>query len=133
MEQGNSLTLICKSNANPAVTNYTWFKIRDAQISSIGFDCEFSIKAASQKDDGQYFCTAKNDMGSQNSTIITLKVKGNKEYFIHKERKEVCLEVNTSLMLTKYCAVYWILPDIYIFKKKYHARGVQKFFFHFKM
>ncbi|CAM4704274.1 unnamed protein product [Leuciscus chuanchicus] len=75
MEQGNSLTLICKSNANPAVTNYTWFKIRDANISSIGFDCEFSIKAASQKDDGQYFCTAKNDMGSQNSTIITLKVE----------------------------------------------------------
>ncbi|KAG1936809.1 B-cell receptor CD22-like [Pimephales promelas] len=75
IEQGNSLTLICKSNANPAVTNYTWFKIRDAHISSIGFDCEFSIKAASQKDDGQYFCTAKNDMGSQNSTIITLNVK----------------------------------------------------------
>ncbi|XP_077070845.1 B-cell receptor CD22 [Siphateles boraxobius] len=75
MEQGNSLTLICKSNANPAVTNYTWFKTRDANISSIGFDCEFSIKAASQKDDGQYFCTAKNDMGSQNSTIITLKVE----------------------------------------------------------
>lgn len=82
IEQGNSLTLICKSNANPAVTNYTWFRIRDANISSIGFDCEFSIKAASQKDDGQYFCTAKNDMGSQNSTIVALKFKGNREYFI---------------------------------------------------
>jgi len=71
------------------VTNYTWFKIRDAHISSIGFDCEFSIKAASQKDDGQYFCTAKNDMGSQNSTIITLNVKGNREYLIHNEINEV--------------------------------------------
>jgi len=86
IEQGNSLTLICKSNANPAVTNYTWFKIRDAHISSIGFDCEFSIKAASQKDDGQYFCTAKNDMGSQNSTIITLNVKGNR-IFTMKDMK----------------------------------------------
>ncbi|KAK7158196.1 hypothetical protein R3I93_009408 [Phoxinus phoxinus] len=76
IEQGNSLTLICASNANPAVTNYAWFKIRDANVSSIGFDCEFSIKAVSQKDDGQYFCTAKNDMGSQNSTTITLKVNG---------------------------------------------------------
>ncbi|XP_051721044.1 B-cell receptor CD22 isoform X1 [Ctenopharyngodon idella] len=82
IEQGNSLTLICKSNANPAVTNYTWFKIRDGNISSIGFDCEFSIKAASQKDDGQYFCTAKNDMGSQNSTIIALKVEVPDRHFL---------------------------------------------------
>ncbi|KAK9961377.1 hypothetical protein ABG768_009167 [Culter alburnus] len=82
IEQGNSLTLICKSNANPAVTNYTWFRIRDANISSIGFDCEFSIKAASQKDDGQYFCMAKNDMGSQNSTIVALKVEGSNRHFL---------------------------------------------------
>ncbi|XP_048008426.1 B-cell receptor CD22 [Megalobrama amblycephala] len=80
--QGNSLTLICKSNANPAVTNYTWFRIRDANISSIGFDCEFSIKAASQKDDGQYFCTAKNDMGSQNSMIVALKVEVHDRHFL---------------------------------------------------
>ncbi|XP_067304107.1 B-cell receptor CD22 isoform X1 [Pseudorasbora parva] len=75
IEQGNSLTLICHSKANPAVKNYTWFRIRDANISSIAFDSEFSIIAASQKDDGQYFCTAKNDMGSQNSTIMVLKVE----------------------------------------------------------
>ncbi|XP_073703839.1 B-cell receptor CD22 [Garra rufa] len=75
IQEGNSLTLICMGNANPAVTNYTWFMIKEANVSYIGSDREFSIKSASQKDDGQYFCTAKNDMGSQNSTVIALEVE----------------------------------------------------------
>lgn len=74
------------SNPNPAVTNYSWFKIKEANVSYIGSDREFSIKSASQNDDGQYFCIAKNYMGSQNSTAIALKVEGNRDYFIHKER-----------------------------------------------
>lgn len=74
------------SNPNPAVTNYSWFMIKEAYVSFIGSDREFSIKSASQNDDGQYFCLAKNDMGSQNSTAIAVKVEGNREYFIHIER-----------------------------------------------
>lgn len=86
IREGNSLTLICMSNANPSVTNYSWFLIKEANVSHIGFHREFFIKAASQKDDGQYFCIAKNDMGSQNSTVAALKVEGNREYFNHEER-----------------------------------------------
>jgi len=39
-------------------------------------------------------------------------------------------------MLTKYCAVYWILPDIYIFKKKkkeISREGCPETFSNFKM
>ncbi|XP_059364411.1 B-cell receptor CD22 [Carassius carassius] len=75
IREGNSLTLICMSNANPSVTNYSWFLIKEAKVSHIGLDREFSIKSASQKDNGQYFCTAKNDMGSQNSSVIALNVE----------------------------------------------------------
>ncbi|XP_016339286.1 sialoadhesin-like [Sinocyclocheilus anshuiensis] len=75
IQEGNSLTLICMSNANPAVINYSWFMIKEANVSHVGFDREFSIKSASQKDDEQYFCIAKNDMGSQNSTVIALNVE----------------------------------------------------------
>ncbi|XP_052434023.1 B-cell receptor CD22-like isoform X5 [Carassius gibelio] len=84
IQEGNSLTLICESNANPAVTNYSWFMIKEAYVSYIGSDREFSIKSASQKDDGQYFCTAKNDMGSQNSTVTALKVEvaSNRNFFL---------------------------------------------------
>ncbi|RXN03257.1 B-cell receptor CD22-like protein [Labeo rohita] len=49
--------------------------IKEANVSYIGSDREFSIRSASQKNNGQYFCTAKNDMGSQNSTVIALEVE----------------------------------------------------------
>ncbi|KAL1259967.1 hypothetical protein QQF64_010544 [Cirrhinus molitorella] len=75
IQEESSLTLICMSNANPAVTNYTWFLIREANVSYIGSDREFSIRSASQSDEGQYFCIAENDMGSSNSTVIALKVE----------------------------------------------------------
>ncbi|XP_051577657.1 B-cell receptor CD22-like isoform X2 [Myxocyprinus asiaticus] len=75
IQEGDSSTLICKSNANPVVKNYTWFRISGTNISYVGCSREYSIRVVSQKDDGQYFCTAKNDIGYQNSTVIALKVK----------------------------------------------------------
>ncbi|XP_043117248.1 B-cell receptor CD22 [Puntigrus tetrazona] len=75
IREGDSLTLTCVSNGNPAATNYSWFTIKEANVSYVGSDREFSIKSASQNDNGQYFCIAKNDMGSQNSTAVSLKVE----------------------------------------------------------
>ncbi|XP_065154847.1 B-cell receptor CD22 isoform X3 [Paramisgurnus dabryanus] len=75
IEEGDSLTLTCKSNANPAVTNYTWFKISDTNTSYIGYGSKYSLTIVSQKDAGRYLCVAVNDVGSQNSTVIELKVK----------------------------------------------------------
>lgn len=76
IEEGHSLTLRCMSNANPALTNYTWFKMSDANVSYIGYDSKYILGTVGQKDAGRYFCVAMNDMGSQNSTVIELKVKG---------------------------------------------------------
>nr|XP_055067121.1 B-cell receptor CD22-like [Misgurnus anguillicaudatus] len=84
IEEGDSLTLNCKSNANPAVTNYTWFKISDTNTSYIGYGSKYSLKTVSQKDAGRYLCVAMNDVGSQNSTVIELKVKANSDlHFLH--------------------------------------------------
>ncbi|XP_052475453.1 B-cell receptor CD22 [Carassius gibelio] len=97
--EGNSLTLICMNNANPSVTNYSWFLIKEAKVSHIGLDREFYIKSASQKDNGQYFCIAKNDMGSQNSSVIALNV-------------EVSVHQNVLLTAT---AVFLFLMAVVIF------------------
>nr|XP_055067118.1 B-cell receptor CD22-like [Misgurnus anguillicaudatus] len=75
IEEGDSVTLNCKSNANPALTNYTWFKISDTNTSYIGYGSKYSLKTVSQKDAGRYLCVAVNDVGSQNSSVIELKVK----------------------------------------------------------
>ncbi|XP_052002251.1 B-cell receptor CD22 [Xyrauchen texanus] len=74
IQEGDSLTLTCNSNANPAVTNYTWFKISRTNVSYVGCSREYVIRVVNQTDDGQYFCIAKNDIGYQNSTVLTVTV-----------------------------------------------------------
>uniref|UniRef100_A0A673IC74 B-cell receptor CD22 n=1 Tax=Sinocyclocheilus rhinocerous TaxID=307959 RepID=A0A673IC74_9TELE len=100
IQEGNSLTLICKSNANPAVTNYSWFMIKEANVSYIGSDREFSIKSASQKDGGQYFCIAKNDMGSQNSTVTPLKVEDGLLNLTRRKLNVICLHLYRRKLFT---------------------------------
>uniref|UniRef100_A0A3B4UEK2 Ig-like domain-containing protein n=1 Tax=Seriola dumerili TaxID=41447 RepID=A0A3B4UEK2_SERDU len=78
VEASSKITLTCSSYANPPVENYTWFKIvdRDTGVVSVGNKFELHFRVVSPAVDGQYFCSATNKHGSQNSSIVTLKVKG---------------------------------------------------------
>uniref|UniRef100_A0AAQ5ZRW2 Ig-like domain-containing protein n=1 Tax=Amphiprion ocellaris TaxID=80972 RepID=A0AAQ5ZRW2_AMPOC len=76
VDAGNNVTLICSSHANPPVENYTWYKIYDNNIIAIGQKLEHHFKEVTQGDNGQYFCRAANKHGSQNSSVVTLKVEG---------------------------------------------------------
>ncbi|XP_023265811.1 B-cell receptor CD22-like, partial [Seriola lalandi dorsalis] len=77
VEASSNITLTCSSYANPPVENYTWFKIvdRDTGVVSVGNKFELHFRVVSPAVDGQYFCSATNKHGSQNSSIVTLKVK----------------------------------------------------------
>ncbi|TRY82737.1 hypothetical protein DNTS_005494, partial [Danionella cerebrum] len=75
IQEGNAVTLLCKSKANPAVHNYSWFQIREANKTSVGSERELYITSASPRDDGLYFCIATNEMGSKKSPVFALKVK----------------------------------------------------------
>ncbi|XP_022608364.1 B-cell receptor CD22-like [Seriola dumerili] len=77
VEASSKITLTCSSYANPPVENYTWFKIvdRDTGVVSVGNKFELHFRVVSPAVDGQYFCSATNKHGSQNSSIVTLKVK----------------------------------------------------------
>uniref|UniRef100_A0A3Q1EBX6 B-cell receptor CD22 n=1 Tax=Acanthochromis polyacanthus TaxID=80966 RepID=A0A3Q1EBX6_9TELE len=75
VDAGNNATLICSSHANPPVQKHTWYKIYDNNIIAIGHKFEHHFKEVSQGDDGQYFCRATNKHGSQNSSVVTLKVE----------------------------------------------------------
>ncbi|KAE8283231.1 hypothetical protein D5F01_LYC18632 [Larimichthys crocea] len=62
--------LICTSNANPPVENYTWFKIdENDHLIEVGHQSVISISHG-----GQYLCSATNKHGSQNSPVI-VKIK----------------------------------------------------------
>ncbi|KAL2086206.1 hypothetical protein ACEWY4_017265 [Coilia grayii] len=72
--KGSSVTLTCSSDANPAVESYTWFKVD--QSTPVGSGQQYSISNISSEDGGQYYCEARNKFGSENSSDVSITVKG---------------------------------------------------------
>ncbi|KAJ8287461.1 hypothetical protein COCON_G00001200 [Conger conger] len=73
IEEGSSVTLTCRSDANPPVQRYSWFKETGAGAGS-GQSLNFSN--FSSWSSGQYYCEAKNTHGAQNSTALLLTAQG---------------------------------------------------------
>lgn len=68
----SNITLMCSSHANPPVERYLWFKINEHNDSmAVG-----QQQVLLSREGGQYLCTAHNKHGSQNSSIVTLRTKG---------------------------------------------------------
>lgn len=67
---GRKVSLVCSSRANPPVQSYVWFRIKDS-IRVVGNQ---SVLVTGE--DGEYFCSAANEHGSQNSSAVTVKIKG---------------------------------------------------------
>ncbi|XP_069040728.1 B-cell receptor CD22-like isoform X2 [Lepisosteus oculatus] len=72
--EGSSVTLTCSSSANPAVKNYSWFKISGTGPLYKG--ANYTIINISSADSGQYYCEAQNEIGALNSTAVNLTVTG---------------------------------------------------------
>lgn len=75
VDKGSNITLICSTTANPAVENYTWFKSGDDDMI-VGNGPELNFVEIYPHDGGQYLCRVINKHGHQNSSIVTIKVKG---------------------------------------------------------
>ncbi|KAI9524126.1 hypothetical protein NQZ68_021088 [Dissostichus eleginoides] len=70
--EGSSVSLLCKSRANPPVTNYTWYK-GDEEEKEAGSSLVLNdVKPSSS---GDYYCVAENEHGDQNSTLIQLDIQ----------------------------------------------------------
>ncbi|KAI5607826.1 B-cell receptor CD22-like, partial [Silurus asotus] len=68
--EGSSVTLTCRSDANPPVKTYTWLM----GTTSVGNGETFTISKISSKDSEKYKCMCSNKVGHQNSTSVTLNV-----------------------------------------------------------
>ncbi|XP_028266319.1 B-cell receptor CD22-like isoform X2 [Parambassis ranga] len=71
--EGQSLTLTCSSNANPAA-NYTWYKEDEDSPKASGQN--FTITETRAEHSGSYYCEAQNSRGRQNSSLHLITVKG---------------------------------------------------------
>ncbi|XP_049325480.1 uncharacterized protein LOC103022636 [Astyanax mexicanus] len=63
--EGSSVTLTCRSAANPPVENYTWYK----GSALIGHDPTYTIPKFSSEDSGEYRCECSNAEGSAAVTL----------------------------------------------------------------
>ncbi|KAM9512241.1 B-cell receptor CD22-like isoform 7-T9 [Salvelinus alpinus] len=70
--EGSFVTLTCSSNANPAVKNYTWYRVNGGPGTQIANEKE--LKTEASIDNHQFYCEARNDHGTKNSSIILLNV-----------------------------------------------------------
>ncbi|XP_078022745.1 hemicentin-1-like [Epinephelus lanceolatus] len=72
--EGNSVTLTCSSDANPAA-NYTWYK--DGDPRPLSEEPQLVFSSIQSSDSGQYYCTAQNELGRRTSTpgYISINVK----------------------------------------------------------
>ncbi|XP_039626558.1 myelin-associated glycoprotein-like [Polypterus senegalus] len=85
--EGDWAALTCNSSANPTA-NYSWFKMNGTAGSLMASQQELIIEAVTPIDSGGYYCEARNSLGKQNSTVVSLEV------IKHMEKKpQICFVV----------------------------------------
>ncbi|XP_035272714.1 B-cell receptor CD22-like isoform X3 [Anguilla anguilla] len=72
--EGSSVTLTCNSNANPAVQNYTWYKVNGTEMNTVGTGQNLTFNVTESSGSEQYYCEAQNEHGKENSTTVRLNV-----------------------------------------------------------
>ncbi|XP_063066415.1 B-cell receptor CD22-like [Engraulis encrasicolus] len=75
--EGVSVSLTCSSDANPPVENYTWFKVNEStqfDSAAVGSEQQFTISNIRPEDAGEYYCEARNKLGSDSSSVVSLSV-----------------------------------------------------------
>uniref|UniRef100_A0AAQ4P6R3 Ig-like domain-containing protein n=1 Tax=Gasterosteus aculeatus aculeatus TaxID=481459 RepID=A0AAQ4P6R3_GASAC len=73
MLEGDSVTLTCSADANPAA-NYTWYKEHEDSPRASGQI--FTITDFTAEHSGKYYCEAQNEMGRSNSTLLLITESG---------------------------------------------------------
>ncbi|XP_058866599.1 myelin-associated glycoprotein-like [Acipenser ruthenus] len=74
IHEGDHVTLSCSSNANPAVSRYTWFKVKGDNITEKSVEQDLTFTDINPSDSGLYYCEARNEHGAENSTAVQLNV-----------------------------------------------------------
>ncbi|KAL0151563.1 hypothetical protein M9458_053145, partial [Cirrhinus mrigala] len=68
--EGSSVTLNCSSDANPSVLSYTCSRESEGQLEQLQTGDTLTFNRTDLKHRGRYHCTAQNQHGSQNSSVM---------------------------------------------------------------
>ncbi|XP_073670131.1 Schwann cell myelin protein-like isoform X2 [Paramisgurnus dabryanus] len=68
--EGSSVTLICSSDGNPAVFNYTWYRENGGQLEELQTGYNLTFNVTDRTHTGLYYCQARNQHGTQNTSVL---------------------------------------------------------------
>ncbi|XP_063734807.1 B-cell receptor CD22-like isoform X2 [Eleginops maclovinus] len=125
--EGSSVNLSCSSAANPAAHNYTWFRQSAASSLSsmlqVGSGQVLSLPSVDVSHTGLYLCTARNQLGENNSTELMLTMK--KQY-----KGELAVPILAGIGV---CAFVALLLALLLFWLKHRNHAEKKTLFDFKL
>ncbi|XP_056101257.1 B-cell receptor CD22-like [Rhinichthys klamathensis goyatoka] len=68
--EGRSVTLSCSSDANPPVLIYTWYRDTEEPLKPVESGQNLTISNTNLTHSGRYVCTAQNEHGTQNASVM---------------------------------------------------------------
>ncbi|XP_073729230.1 sialic acid-binding Ig-like lectin 14 [Misgurnus anguillicaudatus] len=68
--EGNSVTLICSSDGNPAVFNYTWYRENRGHPKEVQTGYNLTFNVTDRTHTGRYYCQTKNQHGTHNTSVL---------------------------------------------------------------
>ena len=91
--EGSSVTLTCISDANPAVKNYTWYRVNGDE-NIIQFGQSFIIDRVDSSHSGEYYCEALNEHGLKKSSSVKLDIECKSHSYFRRYRNKQCMRGN---------------------------------------
>nr|XP_020452907.1 sialoadhesin-like isoform X2 [Monopterus albus] len=74
VSEGASVTLTCSSDAAPPVESFAWFKDMESGSIPDSFRPQLHLSHLKHTDRGEYFCVARNSLGTDRSRPLLLNV-----------------------------------------------------------
>uniref|UniRef100_A0A673IC28 Si:dkey-33i11.1 n=1 Tax=Sinocyclocheilus rhinocerous TaxID=307959 RepID=A0A673IC28_9TELE len=72
--EGDSVTLTCSSDGAPPAESFAWFKEGESGSLPDSFKPELRLWSLDYRDHGEYFCVARNPLGTDRSRPLLLNV-----------------------------------------------------------
>nr|XP_055046296.1 vascular cell adhesion protein 1-like [Misgurnus anguillicaudatus] len=68
--EGSSVTLICSSDGNPAVFNYTWYRENGGQLEELQTGYNLTFNVTDRTHTRRYYCRTQNQHGTQITSVL---------------------------------------------------------------
>ncbi|XP_075462787.1 B-cell receptor CD22-like [Ascaphus truei] len=105
IKEGDDVTLMCTSQANPNVNNYTWYKVGDdtqVVLQDHNHNQHITLRNVSRENE-KYYCSAMNDVGRGDSSILEIPVMSRTYIYVPVFAVSVIISLVLLLLIIYLC------------------------------